>query len=171
MRTALGWSLEAGEAEAGLRLAGALGLFWGVRGYLGEGRDWMNRVLAGPPLQSPVDHDRAMSLFRETIGLCRDLGNKRELAGCLDGLAEVATSVGHLERAVRLFGAAEALRRTTGVPERRLLRAGRDRDVAVVRAALGEDAFAASWAEGQAMTLEQALAEALGDEGEVRDRT
>jgi len=112
-----------------------------------------------------------MSLFRETIGLCRDLGNKRELAGCLDGLAEVATSVGHLERAVRLFGAAEALRRTTGVPERRLLRADRDRDVAAVRAALGEDPFAASWAEGQAMTLDQAIAEALGGEREVRERT
>ena len=40
-------------------------------------------------------------------------------------------------------------------------RADHDRDVAAVRAALGEAAFAAAWAEGRAMTMEQAIAEAL----------
>jgi UDP-N-acetylmuramyl pentapeptide synthase len=36
--------------------------------------------------------------------------------------------------------------------------------VAAVRAALGEEAFAAAWAEGQAMTREQAIAYALEEE-------
>jgi hypothetical protein len=35
-----------------------------------------------------------------------------------------------------------------------------------VRAALGEAAFAAAWAAGQALTLEEAVAEALTDEDE-----
>jgi hypothetical protein len=33
--------------------------------------------------------------------------------------------------------------------------------VATVRAALGEEAFAAAWAEGRAVTLDQAVADAL----------
>jgi hypothetical protein len=33
--------------------------------------------------------------------------------------------------------------------------------MAAARAALGEEAFAAAWAEGQAMTLEEAVAYAL----------
>jgi len=35
------------------------------------------------------------------------------------------------------------------------------------RAALGEDAFARTWAEGQAMTLERAVEYALQDEAEA----
>jgi hypothetical protein len=38
--------------------------------------------------------------------------------------------------------------------------------VAAVRAALGEATFAAAWAEGRGMTLEQAIAEAFYDPGE-----
>ena len=36
--------------------------------------------------------------------------------------------------------------------------------VQMTKAALGEAAFAAAWAAGQALTLEQAVAEALADE-------
>jgi hypothetical protein len=42
-----------------------------------------------------------------------------------------------------------------------------DRDVAVARAQLGETAFAAAWAEGRAMTLEQAVAYALEEAPEA----
>jgi hypothetical protein len=38
-----------------------------------------------------------------------------------------------------------------------------DRDHATARAQLGEDAFTAAWAAGRAMSLEQAIAEALGE--------
>jgi hypothetical protein len=41
-------------------------------------------------------------------------------------------------------------------------RATYERAVAAVRANLGDEAFAAAWAEGLAMTVEQAIAEALG---------
>ena len=52
-------------------------------------------------------------------------------------------------------------------------RADHDRDVATVRAALGEAAFAAAWAQGRAMTMEQAIAEALGggDSGAAQTNT
>jgi hypothetical protein len=38
------------------------------------------------------------------------------------------------------------------------------RNLAAVRAALGEEAFAAAWAEGRAMSLEQAITLALADD-------
>jgi hypothetical protein len=38
-----------------------------------------------------------------------------------------------------------------------------DRVLAACRAALGDAAFGAAWAAGQALTLEQAVAEALGE--------
>jgi len=37
LRAALSWALERGEAEPGIRLAGALWRFWEARGYYGEG--------------------------------------------------------------------------------------------------------------------------------------
>jgi predicted ATPase len=46
LRAALGWLLEAGDGSAALRLAAALGRFWWTRGYLSQGRRWLERALA-----------------------------------------------------------------------------------------------------------------------------
>src|SRR6202034_3120801 len=56
-RAALGWSMSAG-GETGPRLARALGGFWLGRGFLQEGRDWLERALAtgagSPPLRADL---------------------------------------------------------------------------------------------------------------------
>ncbi|HEX6655806.1 MAG TPA: LuxR C-terminal-related transcriptional regulator, partial [Candidatus Limnocylindria bacterium] len=58
LRAALRWSLDqvgpdgfnaTAEQEAGLRLAGALGYFWYVRGYHAEGRRWLEEAVARAP--------------------------------------------------------------------------------------------------------------------------
>jgi hypothetical protein len=63
-----------------------------------------------------------------------------------------------------LFGAAARVRAAIGsiVPRRNLDQY--ERDVAAARAALGEAAFDAAWAAGQALTIDQAVAEALADD-------
>src|SRR5262249_32223303 len=46
LRAALPWSLATGELELAARFAGALWRFWEVRTHLGEGRQWLERILA-----------------------------------------------------------------------------------------------------------------------------
>ncbi|HEV2127126.1 MAG TPA: tetratricopeptide repeat protein [Thermomicrobiales bacterium] len=49
LRAAIQWSIERGEAEVALRLAGVLHWFWYLRGHWGEGRRWLERALALAP--------------------------------------------------------------------------------------------------------------------------
>ncbi len=63
--------------------------------------------------------------------------------------------------AARLLGAAAGLRKTIGAPLSPPDRAENERSVEAVRAALGEAAFAAAWAKGGTMELEQAIRYAL----------
>ena len=59
LRAALQWMLDQGETALGIRLAGALGHFWSLRGYVSEGRMWLRRALAG---NDAVTADRARAL-------------------------------------------------------------------------------------------------------------
>ena len=70
---------------------------------------------------------------------------------------------GQQVRAARLLGAVEALLEATNDHVDPADRAEYDRDVAAARAQLDEATFAAAWAEGRAMTMEQAMAYALED--------
>lgn len=79
----------------------------------------------------------------------------------LAGLAVVAGAEGDADRALRLAGAQAALGEAAGFrlpePEQVAL----DRAVAAAQATLGERTAAAVWAEGQALSLEEAIAVAL----------
>jgi hypothetical protein len=66
-----------------------------------------------------------------------------------------------MERAVRLFGTAAALRDTLSLPLSPENHADHEREVAAARAALGEERFGQAWAEGHAMSLQEAMADAL----------
>jgi tetratricopeptide (TPR) repeat protein len=77
--------------------------------------------------------------------------------------AGLAHMLGKLDQAVRLLGAAAAIRRdhhTHGVFERGLF-AEYDRRLPAVRAALDPADFDKAWAEGQKLTIKEAIAEAL----------
>lgn len=47
LRVALNGLVETGDVASAVRLAGALGWFWFVRSHLPEGRNWIERALAG----------------------------------------------------------------------------------------------------------------------------
>ena len=47
LRAALSWLIEREEADMALELSNALLRFWELRGHLTEGRQWLERALAG----------------------------------------------------------------------------------------------------------------------------
>ncbi len=104
------------------------------------------------------DYAAAQALYEESLALAREIGYKRKLPFVLEALADVVSAQGALVWAARLWGASEALRNAMGTPIWPVYRADYERSVAAAHAQLGEQAFAAAWAEGLAMTLEQALA-------------
>jgi predicted ATPase/DNA-binding NarL/FixJ family response regulator len=108
------------------------------------------------------DAARALAYLRESLGLRRALGNRLSIAECLEAVAMVAAGTNEPERAARLLGAAAGLRDAGGTPLPPVERPDHEASAAAARSALGEAAFAAAWAAGAALTLEQAVAEALG---------
>jgi DNA-binding CsgD family transcriptional regulator len=97
--------------------------------------------------------------------LGRELGAAWVIANCLMTFGALAGRVGQLGRAARLFGAGEAFAEARGVPLGFRHYNPYERTVRRVRAALGEDALAAAYAEGRALTLDAAVALALEQTG------
>jgi hypothetical protein len=75
--------------------------------------------------------------------------------------AQHASENGALVRAIRLFGAAEKAMPQYQFEQDSPDLADYERGLAAARVALDPDAFTLAWAEGQAMTLEQAILCAL----------
>ena len=117
---------------------------------------------------------RSRALYQEILSQGRKVGHRRRIAGCLEGLALVAATQGELEYAAWLFGASAAAREAIGLrraPIQPALHPTYDREVATVRSALGEGAFAAAWAHGRAMSPEQAIELALAPPEPASDQT
>jgi len=100
---------------------------------------------------------QASEFFNQALTLRREMGNTREVVKCLWALGRAAPTEQRYERAAWLLGSIQAL---CGVLNDKDRRAYED-DVRAVRAQLDETTFNTAWAEGQAMTLEQAIEYAL----------
>jgi non-specific serine/threonine protein kinase len=107
--------------------------------------------------------ESAATLLGESLRLSHEIGARDRMAEVLEILAWLAVGRGQPHRAARVGGAAEALRQALGVdvlPDRE---AGHEQAVQAMRAALGEEVFAATWAEGRALPVEELVALAAGD--------
>ena len=105
---------------------------------------------------------QAKPLYRETIQEWQKLGHRAAIAHQLESFAFIAKAQEETERAARLFGAAEILREQISIPMMPTEHLEYDREVNDLRANMDQAAFAKAWAEGRAMTMEQAIAVALG---------
>jgi non-specific serine/threonine protein kinase len=106
----------------------------------------------------------ARALLAETVTVLDDVGDLGPMPQMLYTLAAVDADVGRIERAVRLQAAATKLEEIVGTRVWPANLRERDSWLGRARAALGEASFARAWAEGQAMTTEQAVAYALAVE-------
>jgi predicted ATPase len=108
--------------------------------------------------------DKAEALGREALALYWELADQRRCAVGLEELASSAGMAGLSERAARLLGAASALREALGTPQPPQEQAETEQATAAARSTLGEAAWAAAFAAGRALPLEQAIAEALDED-------
>jgi predicted ATPase/DNA-binding CsgD family transcriptional regulator len=135
------------QAVAGWREAGYL---WGLAQALGT---------AAAAASERGDQVRASRLYDETLTLWLESDDGRGIAGTFAGIAGVANHRGRPERAARLLGAAWGVAESLGV---RYLahHIHAERVLASTRSQLDDEAFDAAWAEGQTLSIEQAVAEA-----------
>jgi predicted ATPase/class 3 adenylate cyclase len=123
IRAALSWSLEVGDIQLTLRLAGALIYFWLYRGHLSEGMRWLEPALrrsstvppsvrakalraAGAIANYQGDDERSESFLEESVALYKESGDKRGLARAYNNLGNTAADRGEWERAEILYGEA-----------------------------------------------------------------
>jgi non-specific serine/threonine protein kinase len=131
LRAALQYAFTGDESELGLRLAGALAIFWHDRGYLSEGRRWLDTALSkagvGPPearakaligagilVHRQSDLRSANDLLESGLRLSRELGDGWHCALALTCLGLVAHDQGDYVRTLRLHEESLALYRVAG---------------------------------------------------------
>jgi predicted ATPase/DNA-binding SARP family transcriptional activator len=119
-RLALEWSISKMRGEEALRLFGALGWFWVIRCHFMEGADWFRRALklrdtvskivqikalrhAGSLYFNQEDFSEARSVLLESLNLCREIGDLKEISTGLQFLGVLETGSGGYGRARRLL--------------------------------------------------------------------
>jgi tetratricopeptide (TPR) repeat protein len=129
LRAALRWLWDHGENQLALRLAGALGYFWEVRGYLREGQQALEEALARMPDSDPrlrarvlnrlgslliwQDAERSGAVIEQALALGRELSDPDITARSLSQLGRLAAILElaeeRLREAVQLLNEALAL--------------------------------------------------------------
>jgi predicted ATPase/DNA-binding CsgD family transcriptional regulator len=119
-------------------------------------------ALAGSGLAALATGDlaRAQDAFRRLIDEASEVNSSWHLAHGLAGMAGLAAVQGRAERAARLYGAATMLLETIGNTPWPAVQAFHARQREQVRAALGDERWAAAWAAGRLLLPEEAAAEA-----------
>jgi tetratricopeptide (TPR) repeat protein len=105
----------------------------------------------------------ARAMLEESLSLFRELGDRKGVVDSLGGLIAVMLAQAEVPKAVRLWGAAHALRESIGAPLSPLGQEKQDRQIAQARLGLGSEAFAAAWEQGRGLPWQQAVLYALGE--------
>lgn len=150
--------------EESLMLRKEIGEKWGIAVSLGN--------FAWIALHQD-DFGKAGTLLLESLAIRREIEDLGGMAWCLEKLAKInilygrkksrLQSMGNLRRATLLFGAAAALRAPVGSVIDQVDQPEYDRDLEILRTALGKEAFSNLWIEGEAMPLEEVIDEVLAE--------
>jgi len=127
----LNWCLEAGDAEAGLRICAAVSPCWIVWGTFGQGGEWLRSLLALDMTTVPAwvqgaalvvraqlalssDPAAASSLATDGLKLCRESGDGYWTAVALNLLSEIALHTGRTDEAEASAGEALSIAQAAG---------------------------------------------------------
>ncbi|HYP19627.1 MAG TPA: tetratricopeptide repeat protein, partial [Chloroflexia bacterium] len=134
LRAALRWTLDRGDVRTAARIAGEMWRFWWMRGFLSEGRAWLDEILgqshsiavalratvlrgAGTLAHVQGDILRGQSLFEESLALYRERDDKQGIADVLTSLSNTAMSLNEHGRAQVYLEESLALNRELGNTE------------------------------------------------------
>lgn len=132
LRQSLAWATDSGDGPSiGLRLAGALHRFWLPRGYIAEGRRWLEQALSRPggaPLERVKtlagagllaayghgDYAVARDFHREALEIARSTGDRAWIADSLLRLGSIEMVLDEWATASQLFEESLAIAREAG---------------------------------------------------------
>jgi predicted ATPase/transcriptional regulator with XRE-family HTH domain len=119
LRAAVDCWRDGNETERVLQFAGAIWRFWDMRGYVSEGRRWLDEALDGTTADSTVrvtaliaagalaqiqsDYAAAAHWYTEALALSRDRGDRHGIARCLNNLGLLASYQDDYVRATDLL--------------------------------------------------------------------
>jgi predicted ATPase/transcriptional regulator with XRE-family HTH domain len=107
--------------------------------------------------------NQARAIFTESLTFGREHRDQFNTPACLRGFAALAVAAGEPTRAIRLLAAADELFAATGATKWPAERLGGSVTGESPRARLCQEAFAAAWAAGRKLSLNQVIDEAIGE--------
>ena len=125
---------------------------WGIAGTLAD---------LGSLAREQRNYHRALSLYQESIRIFRELDHKRGIARLLECFACSAAAQLEAGRALRLAGAAAALRQSIGAPLSPVEQAKLEATLDSARHTMSNTAGATAWLEGWALPVEKVVEEVL----------
>lgn len=138
--------------EEGLHLSRAFDIHWSLAFSL---------EIMGLLRRSEGDYVNALQMFQESLQLSIEQTNRQGLVNCLGAIAGLAAALRQPASSVRLFAFTEHLRTEIGNRMGQSDRQEYEAYIQLARNQVDEDTFRALWDEGQAMSTEQAIREAL----------
>ncbi len=132
-----------------------------VNGQLGDRRGTgITLELLGRVAHAQGEGTAARALLTQALSLLSDAGDRWATARCIESIAAIWAG-DDPSKAGRLFGFTERLRHSIGTPQTYLDRSRCEQAVAAIRAQLDAASVEAAWADGRALTLAQAIEDAV----------
>jgi DNA-binding CsgD family transcriptional regulator len=110
--------------------------------------------------------ERAERDAHEALTRSAEIDARVGVPDILECLADIARDAGSLHEAVRLYGAADAIRQRIGVVRFMVHEPAYQSSISALREAMGENGFESTWTEGTGLATEQAIAYAQRGRGE-----
>jgi len=121
-------------------------------------------IAQGEPQQAERD-------ARDALACAAEVEAYLHIPDILECLAALGGDAGSHREAARLLGAADGIRQHTGAVRFKVWDAGYEASVATLRDAMGDNNFDSAWAEGAALSTEEAIAYAQRGRGERKRPT
>jgi len=112
------------------------------------------------------EREQAERDIQDALACAAGIGAYVEVPDILECIADLARAAGSHHEAARFFGAASGIRQRMGTVRFKVWDVGYEASVAALRDALSEQDFDSAWAEGAALSIEEAIAYAQRGRGE-----